>query len=79
MRLSRPIYRSNPYARQGLLLAGNRPFRSARPTRVALGLGLLSHLQRVVDFHAEAWSGTLELGVTEEQLDCSQVLGALID
>jgi hypothetical protein len=40
---------------------------------------LFGHLQRVVDLYPQVAHGTLELGMTEEELDSPKVLCAPID
>jgi hypothetical protein len=44
-----------------------------------LDVRLLRHHQRIINFHAEVSHGALDLRVTEQELDCAQVLRALVD
>jgi hypothetical protein len=40
-------------------------------------VNLLRHFQRIVDFDAEVTHSTVSLGVTQQKLDCLQVLSLL--
>jgi len=42
-------------------------------------LGVLCQFQGIIDLNAEVPHGALELGVTQQELDCTQVLGPPID
>ena len=44
-----------------------------------LNLGLFRNLQRVIDFNAEVAHRAFELGMPEQQLNCPQILRALVD
>ena len=62
------------------MVAGLRPSDSAVATSLArLHLGLLRDLERVVDLGSEVTDGACELGVAEQELDGSEVLGATMD
>lgn len=56
-------------------MARNRPLISRHPSE----LDLLGEPERVIYFHAEVANGRLDLRVTEQQLDRSQVAGLPIE
>ena len=59
-------------------MAGQRPYEVADRTR-ALDFGLLSHLQRIVDFDSEVANRTFQFRVPKQQLHRPQVLRPPID
>jgi hypothetical protein len=42
-------------------------------------LDLLRERQGIIDFDLEVTDGALDLGMSEEQLDCSQIAGLTVD
>ena len=58
---------------EGQELAGQRP---SPPTGLpfSLSLGLFGHLQSIIHLYAKIAYGTLQFGMTEEQLDSPQIL-----
>ena len=47
--------------------------------RLFLNLRLFEYLESIVDFNTEVSDGAFQLGVTEQELDRSQVFGTLVD
>src|SRR6266404_6417710 len=48
--------------------------RRRRPASPSLSLGLFGHLQSIIHLYAKIAYGTLQFGMTEEQLDSPQIL-----